>query len=191
MNPIIKFKEWYGKELVQTTSPIPAACCLATLGEDGYPNARFVALKEVSADSFLITGPIDSRKGKEIKAHPKAALTFWWTATERQVRIQGDVFPISAEEADRYFGERNREAQILSMVSKQGAALESAEALEEAYRAAEIKLDGKDIPRPENWSGFSIVPIRIEFLAFKSTRFHERILYIKSGEGWKVQMLQP
>lgn len=95
MNPFSKFEEWYKEELFKTSVSIPSACCLSTTGLDGYPNARFVSLKSLIDESFVFTGSSDSRKGLELETIPKAALTFWWTETERQVRIQGDVLPLA------------------------------------------------------------------------------------------------
>ena len=191
MDPTLKFKNWYEDELQKTNVRIPSACCLSTLGEDGYPNARFVSLKEVKDDLFIITGPQASRKGIELNSHSKAALTFWWTATERQVRIQGDATILKEEDADKYFDERNREAKLVAHVSKQSAVIERPEILDEAYKTADQQFSGKDIPRPKDWSGFYIKPVRMEFLEFKSTRFHKRTLFEKIGESWNVQFLQP
>lgn len=118
MDPIIKFQNWYEQELDTNDALIPSACCLSTTGTDGYPNARFVSLKEVDGRQFIVTGPLDSRKCQEVTYKPRAALTFWWPATGKQVRVQGNVKLIDSEDADRYFSERTRESQIVSWVSK-------------------------------------------------------------------------
>src|SRR5690606_31919825 len=110
MTPIAYFNKWFQEELNLTKVRIPYACCLSTMGTDGYPNARFVSLKEVTESSFVVTGPIISRKGIEINTNNKVALTFWWTETERQVRIQGDATTISGKLADKYFAERSRDS---------------------------------------------------------------------------------
>ena len=96
MDPFLTFEEWYQEELNQTQVNIPSACCLSTNGLDGYPNARFVSLKEITNGAFVVTGPLNSRKGLEISQSSKVSLTFWWTLTERQVRIQGDAETIDA-----------------------------------------------------------------------------------------------
>src|SRR5215217_8011137 len=111
MNPFQLFKDWYGLELQLAKVRIPSACCLSTSGLDGYPNARFVSLKDVVDNTFIVTGPMSSRKGNEIDRSNKVALTFWWTETERQVRIQGEAKKISAQLADKYFFERSRNSQ--------------------------------------------------------------------------------
>jgi pyridoxamine 5'-phosphate oxidase len=191
MNPIIQFNEWYNEELSKSNANIPSACCLSTVGIDGYPNARFVSLKEVKNDSFIITGPLLSRKGIEINAIPKVALTFWWEATQRQIRIQGDATAISEADADKYFQERDRESCIVSHASMQGKPINDISSLSQTYHDVEHQFHGTTIPRPDNWGGFSIVPVRIEFLAFKQTRFHERTLFERTSTGWISTRLQP
>ncbi len=191
MDPLIKFSEWYKEELKVSKDKIPSACCLSTIGIDGYPNARFVSLKKVTNNSLIVTGPLNSRKAMEIFSVPKVALIFWWSATERQVRLQGNAYKIENAEADKYFKERNRESCIVSWASKQGEVLENINELTENYNSIELKYKDKNIPRPENWGGFAIVPLRMEFLEFKSTRFHERLLYTKNESVWQKHLLQP
>lgn len=121
----------------------------------------------------------------------KVALSFWWTATERQVRVQGDATGISAAQADKYFAERERSAQIVSIVSEQGKEIENIDELNKRYRKEEDRLEEKAIKRPGNWGGFSIKPIRIEFMEFKPTRFHDRRLYELNSGQWVLKQLQP
>jgi pyridoxamine 5'-phosphate oxidase len=191
MDPFQKFQNLYRKELDASNVIIPSSCCLSTIGTDGYPNARFVSLKEVKGNRFIITGPLDSRKGQELAYKPRAALTFWWPVTGKQVRIQGDALRIDASDADRYFSERPREAQVVSWVSKQGKPVDKKDTLKEQYNQLFDEFAGKKIPRPENWGGIGIEPVRIEFLAFSAERFHERVLYVRNGLQWNVQFLQP
>ena len=106
-NPIALFLKWFDEESAMSEANIPSAVCLSTLGLDGFPNARFVSLKKVRNDSFVVTGPLQSRKGIEIEADNKVALTFWWTGTERQVRIQGGASKITESLATIYFDARN------------------------------------------------------------------------------------
>lgn len=190
--PITQFKIWLQEELKVTKVHIPEACCLSTIGRDGYPNARFVALKEVVDAGFVITGPLQSRKGVEIAQHNKVALTFWWTATERQVRIQGTAVPLSTGMADKYFSARARESQIIAHISKQGETLESLEAFMADYDQALEEVAGEvTVPRPSTWGGYIIEPLRVEFLEFTSTRFHKRQLYELLDDTWKLSQLQP
>lgn len=190
-SPIDIFKKWFEEELELTKVRIPTACCLSTIGTDNYPNARFVSLKEIIENNFIITGPLTSRKGIEIDKINKVALTFWWTETERQVRIQGDAIPIDNRLADRYFSERNRESQIVSIVSNQGEQIDTPNTLNKKYIELEKNFSNKVIQRPKNWGGYYIAPSRIEFLEFKTTRFHYRQLYQLTNGQWKKTELQP
>ncbi len=190
-SPIVIFNKWFGEELNLTKVSIPTACCLSTIGTDNYPNARFVSLKDVAENNFIVTGTLTSRKGLEIKETDKVALTFWWTETERQIRIQGNATVISNELADKYFAERNRDSQIVSIVSNQGQALNDIETLNKKYQETETNFSDQLLTRPENWGGYSIQPIRIEFLEFKPTRFHDRKLYQLVNEQWTKTELQP
>ncbi|MGB8193165.1 MAG: pyridoxal 5'-phosphate synthase [Chitinophagaceae bacterium] len=191
MDPIAKFEQWYHEELRKSTATVPSACCLSTIGTDGYPNARYVSLKEVKDGTFIITGPLLSRKGVEITAIPKVALTFWWEATQKQVRIQGDANRIDNAAADKYFEDRERDSCIVSFASRQGETINDVYLLHQTYKDVEQRFHNKPIPRPEDWGGFYITPIRIEFFAFSQNRFHERELYQTLDSGWKLQLLQP
>lgn len=190
-SPIDIFKQWYEQELNLTKVKIPTACCLSTIGIDGFPNARFVSLKDVIENNFVVTGPLTSRKGVEINATNKVALTFWWTETERQVRIQGNASNIAEQLADKYFTDRNRDSQIVSIVSEQGQEMDSIEKLTKKYENIEAEFSNKLLTRPENWGGYLIEPIRIEFLEFKPTRFHDRKLYELTNGQWTTKQIQP
>lgn len=189
MTPTELFKSWYAEELKASKVKIPSACCFSTVGTDGFPNARFVSMKEIVDNCFIVTGPLNSRKGLEVQACDKVALSFWWTETERQVRVQGTATKITKEAADKYFYERNRESQIVSAVSEQGQILQDPDRLNEKYKKLEATTE--KIPRPKNWGGFSIQPKRIEFLEFSATRFHIRTLYELENGSWKTSLLQP
>jgi len=189
--PIEIFSKWFSEELNLTKVSIPTACCLSTIGTDNYPNARFVSLKGIVNKNFIVTGTLTSRKGLEINETNKVALTFWWTETERQVRIQGNAIALKKNLADKYFSERNRDSQIVSIVSNQGEILNDIEILNKKYTEIEIKTSNQLLTRPGNWGGYEIEPFRIEFLEFKTTRFHDRKLYeLKNGQ-WKETALQP
>jgi pyridoxamine 5'-phosphate oxidase len=189
--PIEMFSNWFDEELNLTKVSIPTACCLSTIGIDNYPNARFVSLKGIVNNDFVVTGTITSRKGLEINKTNKVALTFWWTETERQVRIQGNATVLESNLADKYFSERNRNSQIVSIVSNQGEVLKDIETLNKKYQEIDSIFSEQYLKRPENWSGYSIEPIRIEFLEFKPTRFHDRILYQLVSGHWTNIELQP
>ena len=191
MNPFPVFERWYKEEQSLTKARIPAACCLSTTGLDGFPNARFVSLKEVTGDAFVVTGPYASRKGQEISKSAKVALAFWWPETERQVRIQGTAAIIEAHLAHKYFAERTRDAQLVSLVSKQGNELTDPESLHHLFRLAEIRYTDQAIPMPEDWGGYAIKPLRIEFMEFRLTRFHDRKLYEQANGTWTLKQIQP
>lgn len=191
MNPLIIFESWLQEEINLTQVRIPSACCLSTIGLDGYPNARFVSLKEVIDDCFVVTGPMDSRKGLEINQINKVALTFWWVESERQVRIQGRATHLSLPLADKYFSERNKDSLIVSIVCKQGQELLNIDELLEKYNKIDQNLGSNTLRRPDNWGGYAIKPTRIEFLEFKPTRFHNRKLYILENQKWILKTLQP
>jgi pyridoxamine 5'-phosphate oxidase len=190
-SPIEIFKQWYEEELKLTTVRIHSACCLSTIGVDNFPNARFVSLKDILNNNFVITGTLTSRKGIEIENSEKVALTFWWTETERQVRVQGNAIKISKILADKYFSERNRDSQIVSIVSDQGKNNENNQKLLDEYENIELTFKNKKLKRPKNWGGFEIEPLRIEFLEFKQTRFHNRKLFQFLNGHWEMNLLQP
>jgi pyridoxamine 5'-phosphate oxidase len=182
VNPIPVFERWYNEELRLSTASIPSACCLSTTGLDGYPNARFVSLKAVVDDAFVVTGPYASKKGHEIGRSNNVALTFWWHVTERQVRIQGTAAKIEEELADVYFCERTRNAQLVALVSRQGDEVNDLEDLCRLFRQTEMDFTARTIPRPKDWVGYAIKPILIELMEFRSTRFNDRKLYeLKNG----------
>jgi pyridoxamine 5'-phosphate oxidase len=191
MNPFQIFLAVHEQELLKNKLRIPSACCLSTIGLDGYPNARFVAFKEMKEETFIVCGPPHSRKSIEMAHDPKVALTFWWTATEMQVRIQGDAIQIPAGDADKYFKERARKVQIISLVSMQGEPVGDMETLNKKLLEKEAALENEEIQRPENWGGYAINPLRIEFLEFNASRFHKRSLFQKKGGLWTMSLLQP
>lgn len=191
MDPIKIFHRWYQEEINLTKVRLPSACCLSSNGTDGFPNARFVSLKEVIEGNFIITGPLNSRKGIEINKSQNVALTFWWPETERQVRIQGVATKISNQLADKYFFERNRDSQIVSIVSNQGKEIENLSTLVDKFETLKTEQANKLLDRPDNWGGFSISPVRIELLEFNETRFHDRKLFELHNAKWTVKQIQP
>jgi len=187
--PIQQFSKWFNEELKLSKVQIPTAVCLSTIGIDNFPNARFVSFKDLIDDSFVITGPINSRKGIEIKNNDKVALTFWWTETKRQIRIQGFATKISEQLADKYFNERTLNSQAVSLTSEQGKEIDNLGMLQE--KVQKRVLIKTKIKRPKIWGGFSIKPIRIEFMEFKKTRLHDRKLYENKNGKWNLKQIQP
>ncbi|WP_298759593.1 pyridoxal 5'-phosphate synthase [uncultured Psychroserpens sp.] len=191
MDPLEKFKQWHTEYIKNTTTKLPYACCLASIGSDGYPNSRFVSLKEIKEHKFVITGSLTSRKGLELLANPKASLTFWWPETQQQIRIQGDTSQIDHTLANTYFKGRHKEAQIVSHICQQGIEIDNITDLTSLFEKKKIEYKNADVPKPNDWSGFYIDPKRIEFMEFKSNRFHYRELYTKEQNGWSKVILQP
>ncbi|OBS11130.1 pyridoxamine 5'-phosphate oxidase [Elizabethkingia miricola] len=185
------FNNGLEREMQVHKQKLPYACCLSTEGLDGFPNARFVSLKEIRNEEFVITGTLTSRKGEEINYNNKVALTFWWPETQQQVRIQGEARLISGSVLDSYFSERNRESQIVSVVSDQGKELHDLNELILKFDTVANNTEISEIRRPDNWGGYAIVPFRIEFLVFSESRFHDRILYERKDQIWQKKKIQP
>lgn len=187
--PVNRFRQWLAH--ARNAEDFTEACCLSTIGLDGWPNARYVALKDVTRRGFVVAGPLDSRKGQELQRIPRAALTFWWPEVSQQVRIQGEARPIDGPAADRIFAQRDRSAQLLAWASRQGRPLTSNRDLEARLRHFDERFRDGSIQRPPTWGGFCIDPIRIEFLAFREDRMHERVEYHRQAGVWVEERLQP
>jgi pyridoxamine 5'-phosphate oxidase len=187
MDPLARFESWVA-DAARTDARVPHAATLSTIGLDGYPNARSVAIKAVDAHGVTVTGPLGSLKGRELAAKPRAALTVWWDSMARQVRIQGDVVPLERSVARAFFDARSRSARTIAVVSHQGAP-RIADTLENAYTEASTGPDFAAMPA--DWGGWVIVPLRIEFMEFSQDRFHRRDLYERDGDSWVHTSLQP
>lgn len=171
--------------------PEPTAFALGTVGAGGQPAVRILLLKGVDERGFVFYTNYESRKGTELLAHSLAAMCFHWQPLERQVRVEGQAVPVSAEEADAYFASRARGSQIGAWASRQSQPMEHAAALEERVQEFEARFAGGDVPRPPHWSGFRLVPSRIEFWHNMPSRLHERNVYVRDGDGWRTSVLYP
>ncbi|MFN3448125.1 MAG: pyridoxamine 5'-phosphate oxidase [Roseococcus sp.] len=189
-DPHALFAEWMA-EATKTEPNDPNAMCLATATPDGRPSARMVLLKGQDARGFVFYTNLESRKGGELAANPRAALCFHWKTLARSVRVEGPVEPVTAEEADAYFATRARPSRIGAWASKQSRPLEGRWALEKAVAEYTLKFGLGEIPRPPHWSGFRVVPERIEFWRDMPFRLHERRVFHREGEGWREELLYP
>lgn len=189
INPISDFREWFEEEYKLSNVSIPTAVCLSTNGLDGFPNARTVSFKDIVDNNFIITGSLNSRKGMEIDGNNKVALTFWWTETERQVRIQGIATKLSEELADKYFRNRDLSSQVVSSICEQGKEIDDIQKLKDKI---ENRISKKtNVPKPKEWGGYTINPLRIEFMEFTKNRFHIRKLFESRNNSWVVKQIQP
>lgn len=190
MNPLELFNRWYLEEQKVSGMMLPGAGCLTTRGLDGFPNSRFVSLKEVKGGCFMITGPMNARKGQEIVADHKVGLAFWWPVTGRQVRIQGIATHVSAELADRYFAGRDQAARVVSAMCIQGKPVTDYDQMAGQFQQA-LKEGVIGNVRPENWGGYAISPVRMELMIFSATRLHDRNYFEMIDGRWVHQKLQP
>ncbi len=188
--PFALFAAWL-RDATDSEPRDPNAMAVATVDADGLPNVRMVLLKGVDAGGFVFYTNLDSRKGQELQANPKAALVFHWRTLNRQVRVRGPVERVSHAEADAYFASRPRNAQIGAWASRQSAALESRFALEKAVAAYALKFGIAEVPRPPHWTGFRVRAEWIEFWHDRPFRLHDRILFRREGEGWLKARLYP
>lgn len=171
--------------------PEPTAFCLATVGPDGQPSARMLLLKDADEAGFVFYTNLESRKGRELAANPRAALCFHWQPLERQVRIEGSVAPVGDAEADAYFASRPRVSQLGAWASQQSAAIPRGDTLEARVAAVEARFGGESVPRPPHWSGFRLQPHTYEFWINGVGRLHVRHHYTRAGRGWHVDTLFP
>lgn len=175
--------------------PEPTAMTVATVDADGQPSARMVLLKDYGERGFVFYTHLDGRKGRELQAHPKAALLFFWKALGDdgvQVRIEGDVEIVDDAEAEAYFARRPRDSQLGAWASHQSETLDARETFERRFEDAKARFEGVDVPRPPRWGGFRVVPRNIEFWYGAQFRLHERHLYECGVDGvWTKRMLYP
>ncbi len=189
-NPIKRFAELF-ERMQKTDVPEPAAVTLATATSDGKPSVRVVLLKGFDENGFIFYTNLESRKAKELRANPFAALCFYWEPIHYQVRVEGPVERVSEDEADSYFASRARGSQIGAWASKQSAVLTKMRTLMFRFLKYQKEFLGKEVPRPSFWSGFRLIPQSIEFWQRQENRLHVRELYTKDGHNWLISTLYP
>jgi len=185
------FADWLKKANAKSEIVEPTAMCLATVDENNHPSARMVLLKKFDERGFCFFTNLTSRKGKEIAHNKHVSLCFYWGILGLQVRIEGEVEKVSAKEADDYFASRRRGSQLGAWSSKQSCSMENDEEFKQRLDEINENFADQNIPRPPFWSGFRLVPQKIEFWQEGEFRIHQRELYTKSGKGWEVTKLYP
>jgi pyridoxamine 5'-phosphate oxidase len=190
-DPIRLFRRWFD-EAIASGSRLPDSMTLATATKDGRPSARMVLLKQVDDDGFVFYTNYESNKARELDENPRAALVFYWTQLDRQVRVEGRVERISAAESDEYFRTRPRDSQLGALASPQSEVIEGREVLEQRFRDLDAIYRDREVERPEHWGGYRLKPERIEFWQNREGRLHDRILYERQPDGsWTIKRLAP
>jgi pyridoxamine 5'-phosphate oxidase len=190
-DPIAQFRRWF-EDAEQAGIHEPNAMTLATVGADGQPSARVVLLKEIDRHGLAFFTNLASRKSRELDPDARAALVFWWGPLARQVRFEGAVERVADAEADAYFASRPRGSQIGAWASAQSSVIPDRQTLEEAARSHDRRFGDGEVPRPEFWGGFRLVPARVEFWQGRSDRLHDRLRYTRAAAGdWRIERLAP
>ncbi len=189
IDPIEVFSAWL-REAESSEPNDPNAAALATATAAGEPSVRMVLVKQVDRRGFCFFSNAESRKGEQLAANPRAALCFHWKSLRRQVRVEGGVLPMEAAEIDTYFHSRSRRSRLGAAASLQSRKLPSRSVLEQKVETLGKAYPG-EIPRPDYWRGFRIVPERIEFWMDGADRLHDRFLFTRAGESWELSRLYP
>ena len=189
-DPFQLFNDWF--EDARASEPNdPDAMAFASADRQGRPSVRMVLLRQFGPEGFGFFTNLDSRKGEELLTNPNGALVIHWKSLRRQVRAEGPIEQVSDADADAYFASRARESQLGSWASDQSRPLESRQVFEQRYEAMRERFEGQDVPRPPRWSGFRLIPDRIEFWTDRPFRLHERRLFTRAGSGWTEGLLYP
>jgi pyridoxamine 5'-phosphate oxidase len=189
-HPITQFHAWF--EAYRATRPVePTIMTVASVDADGLPWQRILLLKAYDERGFVFFTNYNSNKGQHFTDHAKASLHLFWINQERQVQIQGRIEKVSREDAERYFHSRPRESQLGAWASQQSEPLVNRAELEQRYQQISKQYEGQDVPLPDYWGGYRVVPERIEFWQGGAYRLHDRIEYTRQGDEWVIQRLNP
>lgn len=189
-DPVAFFKKWFSEAEAAEITEINAMT-LATADAGGAPHARIVLLKGLDETGFVFFTNYDSAKGVQISANPKVALLFFWKELERQVRIEGIIEKVDPAESDAYFHSRPAGSRIGAWASPQSRRIEHRNILDTNYAKYEAEFSSIDIPRPEHWGGYRVIPTAIEFWQGRASRMHDRIVFSHTGNGWERHRLAP
>ena len=189
-DPFTLFDQWYG-EARDAEINDSNAMGLATADARGRPSVRMVLLKGHGPEGFVFYTNFEGRKAEDLLANPHAALLFHWKSLRRQIRIEGSVDTVDEAAADAYFATRSRDSQLGAWASDQSRPLPSRDVFMARYDDAVARFEGGPVPRPPHWSGFRVVPQRIEFWQDREHRLHERRLFERAGDGWREGLLYP
>ena len=189
-DPLAQFERWLAD--AQAAGLVePTAMALGTVSAAGKPSVRIVLFKGFYEHGFCFYTNYESRKGEELAAVPYAALTFWWDKLERQVRIEGPVERLPRELSDLYFHQRPRGSQVGAYTSRQSQVLAQRAELDARLAATEQRFSGQEIPLPPYWGGYRVQPENIEFWQGRLNRVHDRLRYVREGQDWRIERLEP
>lgn len=189
-DPMVQFETWFA-EAHDNGLDNANALSLATVGSDGMPSLRTVLLKSFDRDGFVFYTNYGSRKARQIAENPQAAMLFHWLEFDRQVKIEGSVEKVSAAESLKYFASRPRGSQIGAWCSEQSSPIGSRTLLVQAFESMKSKFQHGEVPLPDFWGGYRVVPRLIEFWQGRENRLHDRFEYRREGEGWSIHRLCP